>query len=271
MTAGFKLNIYLKEIAGYRKSLVFWSLGVVFFLLAAMSKYQGYVKSGVSITEMLKGMPSALGAVFGVGNIDLSKANGYFTICVLYLAIMLGVHAVLLGSRIISKEEVDKTAEFLFTKPITRGQVFAAKILAGFTVMVTLTVVTAASSVLVVGAFNEGPSINTDILLMMPSIFIIQLIFLTIGISFAAIMRRPKRAGQLSAAVLLATYILSAFLEITDKYDYLKYLTPFAYFDAKTIFIDRGYNISNLVISAVFVLAFLALSQVVFKKRDFDI
>lgn len=270
MKTKFKLNIYIKEIREHKKSLFYWSLGIIFFLMAAMSKYQGYVKSGVSITEMLKGMPSALGAIFGIGNIDLTKANGYFTVCVLYLAIMLGVHAVLLGSRIISKEEVDKTAEFLFTKPITRGQAFAAKTLAAFTVMFALTLVTTVSSVLIVEAFNEGPPVNDDIMLLIPSIFFIQIIFLTIGISFAAIMRWPKRAGQLSATILLATYILAAFLEITDKFDYLKYLTPFSYFDAKTIFIDRGYNTLYVIIAVVFVVAFMAISRIAFKRRDFS-
>jgi ABC-2 type transport system permease protein len=266
-----KINIYFKELNDYKKSLFFWSIGIIFLLLSGMAKYQGYAKSGVSITDLFKDLPAGFSAFFGIGSLDLGTAGGFFSIMALYLSVMLGVHAVLLGSRIIAKEEIDKTAEFLFTKPITRRQGFTAKILAAFTIMTVLSVVTAISSVIIVGIFNEGPSINNDILLLMPSIFFIQLIFLTIGISFASIMRNPKRASMFSGALLLATFIISAFVDITDKFDFLKYLSPFKYFDAKTIFIDGEYDISYIVIAIVFVISFLAVSQTAFKRRDFNI
>ncbi len=265
------LNIYLKELAGYKKSILFWSLGIIFFLISGMSKYQGYAKSNVSINELFKSMPSALGAIFGLATIDLTTTGGFFSIMALYLAILLSVQAVLLGSGIIAKEEIDKTAEFLFTKPISRNQAFTAKTLSAFTVMTSLSVITTISSLLIVNAFTNGPLINKDVLLLMPGIFFVQLIFLTIGISFATVMRKPKRASQFSAALLLATFITSSLVDVSDKYDYLKYLTPFKYFDPKKTFTDGGYNTVYTVIAIIFVLSFLAISQFAFKKRDFDI
>jgi len=266
-----KANIYLKELASYKRQLLFWSIGILLFLLTAMSKYQGFAKSNVSITELFKDLPAGFTSLFGIGTIDLGTAGGFFSIIALYLSIILGVHAVLLGSGIIAKEEIDKTAEFLFTKPISRGEALTSKIVAAFTVMTALTLISAVGSLIVVSAFNEGPSINNDILLLMPAVFFIQLIFLTIGISLAAIMRHPKRSGQLAAAILLSTFILSAFIDIADKFDYLKYITPFKYFDAKTIFINGGYNIVNIIITLVFVLSFLITSEIAFKKRDINI
>ncbi len=266
-----KLNIYFKELASYKKSVIFWSLGIIFFLLSGMSKYQGYAKSGVDITEMFKDLPAGFSAFFGTSTIDLGTAGGYFAILTLYLAVMLGIHAVLLGAGIISKEETDKTAEFLFTKPITRRQALGAKILAAFTIMTTLTVVATIGSLIIVSMFNEGPSINNDILLLMPSIFFIQSMFLTIGISFAAIMRKPKRASQFSGAVLLATFIIYTIVDVTDKYNYLKYFSPFKYFDAKTIFVDGSYNIFYIFISVVFIVSLLVISLIAYRKRDFNI
>lgn len=265
------MNIYLKELKDYRKSLLFWSLGVIAFMLAAMSKYQGYSRSGTSMNEVIGDLPAGLSAVLGFKGLDLQTAGGFFALSALYLSVMLGVHAVLLGSGIIAKEETDKTIEFLFAKPVSRNRILFSKLLAALTVIAALNVVTLASSVLTLAAFNEGPSINGDIAFLMPSVFFIQLWFLMIGTSFAAIMRRPKRAGMFSAAVLLATFIISAFVDITDKLGFLKYTSPFKYFDAKTIFSEGRYNIQNIIITVVVVTILLALSRLAYKKRDFNV
>jgi len=265
------INIYLKELRSYKKSVFFWSLGVVGLLVGAMSKYQGFSGTEGSIKEMIDSLPGGVAALFGLGTVDLQTAGGWFSLVGLYLSVMLGVHAVLLGSEIIAKEETDKTAEFLFAKPVSRARVLTSKLLAALTIIVTLNVVTAMASLPIVSAFNKGPSISGDILLLMPGIFFIQLLFLIIGVSFAAIMRRPKRAGQLSAAVLLTTFIISAFIDLTDKFNFLKYLTPFKYFDSKIIFVDRAYDVSFIIITFVMVSALLVVSHIFYKRRDFNI
>lgn len=265
------MNIYLKELKDYRKSLLFWSIAIIAFLLAAMSKYQGYSKSGTSINDVIGSLPAGLSAVLGFKGLDLQTAGGFFAMSALYLAVMLGVHAVLLGSGIIAKEETDKTIEFLFSKPVSRNRILFSKLLAALTVIATLNIVTLVSSVVTMPAFNEGPSITGDIVFLMPSVFFIQLWFLMIGASFAAVMRRPKRVGMLSAAVLLATFVISAFVDITDKYGFLKYTTPFKYFDAKTIFTEGSYDIGYVIITVVVVTILLALSKLAYKKRDFNV
>lgn len=253
-------------------ALFFWSLGVIGYLLGAMSKFQGYSRSGTSINEIFDSLPAGLRTYFGVNALDLQTAGGFFAgIAILYLSVMLAVHAVLLGSGIIAKEETDKTIEFLFAKPVSRNRILFSKLLAALTIIVALNIVTLVSSVITVAVFNEGPSINGDIVFLMPSVFFIQLLFLMVGVSLAAIMRRPKRAGMLSAAVLLATFIISAFVDITDKYGFLKYTTPFKYFDSKTIFAESRYNMTYILITVAVVIILLALSKLAYKKRDFNV
>src|SRR5665811_832568 len=168
------MNMYLKELRNYRKATIFWSLAIVFFMLASMSKYEGYSKAGVSVNEIFEGLPAGLSSFMGANIIDLQTAGGWFAICVLYLSVMLGVHAVLLGSGVIGKEENDKTIEFLFAKPVSRNRILFFKLMAAFTVIAILNIVTLAVSVVTVAAFNAGTSINGDIVFLMPSIFFIQ-------------------------------------------------------------------------------------------------
>lgn len=265
------MNIYLKELRDYRNSLIFWSLAIIAFLLAAMSKYEGYSKSGTSINDLINSLPAGLGAVLGFKGLDLQTAGGFFALSVLYLAVMLGVHAVLLGSGIIAKEETDKTIEFLFAKPVSRSRILFSKFLAAVTAIAILNVVTLVSSIVTIPFFSEGPSINADILFLMPSVFFIQIWFLVIGISFAAILRRPRRAGMYAAAVLMATFIISSFVDLTDKYGFLRYATPFKYFDAKKIFIEGRYSVQYIIITVVAVAVMLAASTAGYRHRDLNV
>lgn len=263
------MNIYFKELKDYRLPLLFWSLGVIAYLIAAMSKYQGFSRSETSLTETIESLPAGISAVFGLASLDLQSAGGYFALSVMYLAVMLGIHAALIGSGIISKEETDKTIEFLFSKPLTRSRILFSKIIAAFTVVVALNLVTLAASVVAVAAFNEGPSINAEILFLMPCIFFIQIIFLMVGVSLAAVMRRPKRAGLLAGAVLLAAFIASVFVDLSEKYSFLKYATPFKYFDSKTVYAEDKYDITYIIITVAIVAALLVVSRFAYKKRDF--
>jgi ABC-2 type transport system permease protein len=265
------MNIYLKELKDYRKSLIFWSLGVIAFLLAAMGKYQGYSRSGATLTDLIDSLPAGLNAALGFKGLDLLSAGGFFALSVVYLSVMLGVHALLMGSGIIAKEETERTIEFLFAKPVSRKRILFAKLLAALTEIAILNIVTLVSSILAMAAFNDGPSINGDIVFMMPAVFFIQLWFLMIGASFAAVMRKPKRAGMVSASVLLVTYIISALVDITDRFSFLRYLTPFKYFDAKQIFIEDRYDYWYIAITAVAISIMLAGSEFAYRNRDFDV
>jgi len=263
------VNIYLKELRDSRKSTIFWSLGILAFLVAAMSKYEGYSKSGTDINELISSFPAGLGAVLGFRGLDLQSAGGFFAMSVLYLSIMLGIQAVLLGSGIISKEETDKTIEFLNSKPVSRSRILISKLLAALTVVAILNIVTLVSSVVTMPLFTEGPSISGDILFLMPSVLFIQLWFLMIGAAFAAMMRRPRHAGMLSAAVLLATLIISAFVDLSDRFSFLRFASPFKYFDAKTIFAEGSYNTLHIIITLVVLTLLLLGSRLAYLRRDF--
>jgi ABC-2 type transport system permease protein len=183
---------------------------------------------------------------------------------------MLGVHAVLLGSGIVAKEETDHTAEFLFTKPRSRGKILAAKLLAALTGVVILNVVTVVASLVGMDAVTKSTAVNGDILFLMPALLGLQIYFLAVGFAFASVMRRPKRAGQWAAVVLLGTFVISSFVSVTDKFHFLKYLTAFEYFNPETIFANQKYDPVYLGIAATTVVALVVASFVGFAGRDID-
>ena len=64
----------------------------------------------------------------------------------------------------------------------------------------------------------------------------IELIFLAIGLLLGCAMKQYKRSGSTAIAIILVTYFLSIISGMQENLDFLKYFTPFKYFDAGELF-----------------------------------
>jgi ABC-2 type transport system permease protein len=265
------MNIFSRELKAYRKSLIIWCIGVLFMVAAGMGKYVTYSASGQSMNDLFTKFPRMLKAIFGMGTFDLSKAGEWFGMLFMYLLLMATIHAVLLGANIISKEEEDKTAEFLFVKPVSRNTIINSKLLAALVNITIFNIVTMISSIVLVGHYNKGASLTGDIVRLMIGMFIVQLIFMFIGTGIAAVSKNPKTAASAATGVLLFTYILSVVIDINDKLENLKYLTPFKYFDAKTLMSGGGFKLVFATLSVAIIAALLCVTYVFYNKRDLNI
>jgi ABC-2 type transport system permease protein len=265
------MNLYVKELRSHFKSLVIWSVCIFLMVLLGMIEYEGYSSSGQSINDVIGEMPQALQAVMGISDMDLSKASGYYGLLYLYLLLMATIHAAMLGAVIIAKEERDKTTEFLFVKPISRTKIITTKLLAAFTNIVILNIVTLVSSITLVGMYSGDEAVNGDILMTMAGMFFLQLIFLVFGSALAAVKKQSKRASSLAAGVLLLTYLLSVAIDLNDKIDRMKYLTPFKYFEAKNIMFGGGFENIFVLLSVVLIAALTVVTFVFYKKRDLNV
>ncbi|MBB6215412.1 ABC-2 type transport system permease protein [Anaerosolibacter carboniphilus] len=265
------MNIFIREMKANRTSLIIWCIGVFLMIISGMGKYAGLSTTGQSINELLSQMPKSLQAIMGIGTFDLSTASGYYGVLFIYLAVMATIHAAMLGANIISKEERDKTAEFLFAKPISRNRIITSKLLASLINIFIFNLVTLISSIFMVQKYSNGEAIMGDITILMIAMFILQLIFLLIGTAIAAISKNPKTATSLSTGILLITFMLSIAIDLNSRIENLKYLTPFKYYDAKNLMLDGGFDTVYIILSIVIIAALLSGTYLFYKKRDLNV
>ncbi|GJM78594.1 hypothetical protein HMSSN139_10900 [Paenibacillus sp. HMSSN-139] len=100
--------------------MIIWSVCLFLLVVSGMSKYSAYSAGGAS-SEVFDTMPRTIKALLGMGSFDVTQMAGFFAMLFLYIELTVAIHAVLLGSGIIAKEERDKTVEFLMAKPVSRG------------------------------------------------------------------------------------------------------------------------------------------------------
>lgn len=265
------MNIFLREMKANRKSLIIWCIGMVAMIGAGMGKFAGYVSSGMSIDDIMAIFPKSLLNVMGISGFDLSTAIGFYGVLFLYLILIATSHAVMLGTNIIAKEERDKTTEFLLVKPVSRSNVITSKLLAVILNITILNIVTFIGSLFAVNYFNKGDEILGDIIMLMVGMFILQLIFMSIGSLSATVSKKSKAAVSNATGILLITFMLYMATNMTDKLESLKYLTPFKYFEAESIILGNGIDLFFIILSVVIIGVSLAGTYGFYKRRDLNI
>lgn len=265
------MNLFLREMKANRKSLILWLVGVIFMVAGGMGKYGGVKASGQSMNEILEQMPKALQTMIGVGSLDISTISGYYGMLFVFLVLMASIHAAMLGANIISKEQRDRTSEFLFVKPLSREKIITFKLYAALANIMIFNIATGALSIAMVDYFGKGESITGDIMKLMLGMFFTQLIFLLIGTAVSAAGKSTKISASLSTGILLAAYVLSMGIDMNEKLDFLKYLTPFKYFEAKNLMGGGAFNMVFVALSILIMAALLYVTYVFYKKKDLNV
>ncbi|MHB8130930.1 MAG: ABC transporter permease subunit [Mobilitalea sp.] len=260
------MNLYLREMKAHRKSIIIWSISMIFLILAGIGAATGVG----SFNDMMAEMPPSLQNLFGVGLFDLSKLVDYFGILYLYIALMATIHAVMIGNNIIAKEERDKTAEFLLVKPISRKKIITAKLSVALTMVIILNLVTWITTYAAFTEFSEGEQFTTAIFHLMVGLLGLQIVFLSLGALLAAWIGRYKLSSPIATGILMTMFLLSVMIDISGKIEYLRVFSFFKYFDAKDI-LKLGYNFTYLFIAAILTVLFAFGSYYFYQKRDMRI
>jgi ABC-2 type transport system permease protein len=265
------MNIIKRELRSNLKALIIWSISMISLIYVGMIKYSAYQHTGESANKILKQFPSAVKSIFGINSLDITKMNGYYAVFYLYFMLLASIHAVMLGSIIISKEERDKTADFLFAKPVSRFKVVTSKFIAILVNLIIFNIVTLVSSIVFVNKYNQDKNITDKIIILMSSLFILQLIFATLGTFIASISKNIKKSTSISTVILLATYFLSIAIDMYDKIDFLKYLSPFKYFPAKLVMQNKTFEPVYFLISFLSIFVFITGTYYFTQKRDLHV
>jgi ABC-2 type transport system permease protein len=260
------MNIFIRELKQNRKSIIIWSIAMILFIVMGMQKYSSMtVVGGDAFLGLIDKMPNFLKVMWGLDKLDITSAIGYFGILFSYLLLMSTIHSSMLGATIVYKEERDKTAEFLMTKPISRSRVLSFKIVSAITNILIFNIVTFIASYFTLKGFTTEPILN-QLILSMLSMFIIQLLFLMIGVFIASI--RPKKSNIIAMGIMMSLFFLGIIIDLSEKLTAFKFLSPFKYFEPKDFYLTHTLNIWYILLSLGIVILLGMFSYKNYKKRD---
>lgn len=261
------MNVFLWELRANMKSFLVWSGSIIFLIVSAMSEFSAYYNNP-EMTKVFDAMPKDMMDAFNMNAANMTTVSGFYSVLITYFFIMLGIHGALMGSQIIAKEERDKTVEYLFSMPISREKVVGIKLGVGVINCLGLLLVTNGASIFSAMRYEVTEDFLGFVIRADVALFLVQMIFLSMGMALAAFLKRHQLSGRLAIVIVLIAYLLSIIMGITDKLDRVKFLTPYKYFDMLKIL--HGENVSGgyVLLALGIIVMSLGLSFYRYPRRD---
>lgn len=261
------MNIFFREVKANLKSLIIWSAVMVLLIMIAVAKFSAFA-GNPEMLSVLDAMPQGLIDAMNLRAFNLTTLTGFYGIMFIYFGLMGAIAAAMWGSDNISKEERDKTVEFSLVLPVSRSKVITAKALAALVNCIAFVLITWGVSYAAVQSYAPDQSFYDFLNLEMAGMFFLEVLFLAVGLLLGCSMKRYKIAGTTAVGIILVTYFMSIYAGMSEDLDFLKYFTPFKYFDAGAMFRAGQLDGTYVLITAVLAVVCVAAAYWTYNKRD---
>lgn len=259
------MNIFLYELRANLKSLLIWGASLAFIYYVAsieFSAFQGDPEIQAAMEQF-----EILFQALGTASSDMTTAEGYLSILSLYIFLPVTIFSGMLGANVISKEEKNKTAEFLFTLPVSRRYVLFNKLLAAIFLSLLLNGIVIGSILLSFGRFNPEPIFYTFLSNLSVGSFAIQMIFLGIGVMLSSILKQFRLSSAITVGILVSAFMLHMLIGFVEEIEFMKYATPFSYFSSE-LMMASDFQIANVLITLGLIIISFTTLFIAYPKRD---
>lgn len=262
------MNVLRLELKTGFKPFVFWVIGLFSLVFAGVIKFTGIGgPGGTSINELFDKFPRIILALFGMSGLDATTIEGYYGILFFYVLICGMIYGMSLGTNVVNREIVDKTVEFLFTKPRKRTAIVNMKFLSAVLYLMAFSLLNYLFSLVAVRTLELEKKIDTEILLFSFVLFIISLLYCVIGLFIATIVKEAEKGSLYGNLFFLATFILSIFYDVVENGRIIRLFTPFKYF-LPTDLVAGQLEVLPLLALIVIIVSVYLISLRLFEKKE---
>lgn len=226
------MTLVKHELRQGKASLLIWT-GAIGFLLAVCVFLFPEIKGQMGDVSDVFASMGSFTAAFGMDRLNFGSLIGFYAIeCGNVLGLGGAFFAALCAVGILSKEEKERTAEFLLTHPVSRIRVITEKLMAVLVQIFAMDIVIFAVSVGSMAAIGEEIPWK-EVSLMHLSFFLLQVELAGICFGISAFLRKGSVGVGLGVAVMM--YFLNLVANMAEVAEFLKYITPFGYTEGADI------------------------------------
>lgn len=230
------MTLIKHELRQGRISFLIWTASIGFLLAVCVFLYPEMKGQMEDVGDVFSSMGSFSDA-FGMDRLNFGTLLGFYAIeCGNVLGLGGAFFAALCGAGILSKEEKDRTAEFLLTHPVSRARIVTEKLAAVYAQIVAMNLIIYGISLGSIAAIRE-PVPWKELNLLHLAYFLLQAELAGICFGISAFVRRGSAGIGLGIAA--GMYFLNLVANIAQAAEFLKYVTPFGYAEGADI-IEKG-------------------------------
>ena len=259
------MTLVKHELRQGKTSFFIWTIAIGFLMAICIFLFPEMKGQMESVNDVFASMGSFTEA-FGMDRLNFGTLTGFYSVeCGNVLGLGGAFYAALCAAAVLSKEEKDKTAEFLLTHPVSRKRIITEKLIA---VLIQITAMNLIIYALSIGSiFAIGEEIPwKGISLMNLAYYILQLELAGICFGVSAFLRKGSIGVGLGIATMM--YFLNLVANIADVADFLKYITPFGYCEGADIVSNGSLDGTLVAIGAVIGIAGIIIAFVKYTKKD---
>ena len=259
------MTIVRHELKQGKTSFLIWTSSIGFLLAICVFLFPEMKGEMDGISETFASMGSFT-AAFGMDRLNFGTLIGFYAIeCGNVLGLGGAFYAALCAVSILSKEEKDKTAEFLLTHPISRTKIITEKLIA---VLIQITAMNLIIYALSVGSMTMiGEEIPwKEVNLLHFAYYLLQMELAGICFGISAFLRKGSIGVGLGIAIMM--YFLNLIANIAEVAKCLKYITPFGYCDGADIVSNGCLNSTMVAIGMTMGIVGISVAYLHYTRKD---
>ncbi len=263
------MMIFRREWRRNRKALILWSLAMGALVLVMMSVFSQMAEQREALDQLMGAFPEGLRQAFGLDTLDLADVLGFYGVEVYPMTTLFGsIYAVILASGILSKEHADKTIEFLLSKPVTRTRILTEKLAVVLVNLLIFNGVIVLASVLSFFIFQDQDVDWALFALLSLALVLLHAFFAAAGFWLSTFITRSRTILSAGLGLVLVLYFVHIAAGMAESLDFLGYITPFQHVDAAVLLKDGSLPVIAWTALPLFILAAIAGSYAVYRRRD---
>ena len=245
-------------------------MGVITFLMLAFFPSMQTESMKELTGAKLEGISKELLAALGISEMmDFTMITNYFGYVLQYMTLALLIYGTQLAVTSLVKEETEGTIEFLYSKPVSRSEIFVWKVLANLVCFLAVLLILAIVTVIGYVTFGEyalGESIR-EVSLLYGGILFVGIVFLSSGTLLSSLIKSSKGASGVSTGIVFITFILGIAGVLNDRLHFLTYLSPMDWIKTRKLVSDGILPEEWLIGIGVIVIGLAAAHQI-YRRRD---
>ncbi len=263
-------NLFLKEMRRNLPALIIWMIVITLLISVTMSVYRTFMDNQSKIAGMMSIIPKGALQFKGISSYnDLLSVLGFYAANnVIYMMLLGSIFSIVLSSNILLREEYNKTAEYLLTRPLTRSEIFLSKTGVLFLYIFLLNLVTGIAGFICLEIVKTGPYSFKSFLILSFYTLLLNFLFGAIGLFLSVLIKRAKPITTFSIGLVLIFYFIYNLSKITQGASKLGYLSPFKFVNTEAANPAYHLDFGNLLYFAGITLLLTGLSYRFYNRKD---
>lgn len=226
------MTLVKHELKQGKISFLIWTASIGFLIAVCVFLFPEMKGQMDEVNDVFSSMGS-FSTAFGMDQLNFGTLTGFYVIeCGNVLGLGGAFYAALCAVGILSKEEKDRTSEYLLTHPVSRTRIITEKLISVLILITAMNLIIYAFAVGSIAMIGEEIPWK-ELSLMHLAYFLLQLEFAGICFGISAFLRRGSIGIGLGIAAVM--YFLNLIANIAEVADFLKYITPFGYCEGADI------------------------------------